>query len=927
MINDTGADIIVLTESWFHSTLADGAIIFNRYNLAARCDRISDTKGGGVAILVKKGVNFHNVQTKHVNYSSQVASLQIAEVFIVVVYRRPLITDIQDRQLADFLSGKYANKKMILTGDFNLRHFAKNKRILTKKENNDEPTGNIWFDMTSELDLVQSVTKPTQKDGGILDFVLSRESEGTILETPMVDKSLFAGLSDHYPVRFKIVANACVTKSRRTIFDYNKMDFDQFREDVKNVGILDRVKAARGHSGKWLAFMNVFLDARMNACPTRVIIDSSNPRWCTRKIKAKKAKINRVRLSLKNTKISSTARAKKIEKLKMLNFELKDLVREAKISNDSGLLDKIEKDKKALFDHVKKTKRGGQGSPPIVDGEGNAIRTDKLKAEAFQSEFMGIFNHFQYRPMTWRDDVVLADLDVSPSRIKKKLGSINRSSAPGLDTLGPMMYKEAPDEAIEALSHIYRYCLDTGEIPIEWALVKVSPLWKGSGSKSDMAKYRQVSLASTALKILEALFLDEINRICEEENYYGESQHGFRSRRSTITNLVSYWDYVTSRLDMNKRIHVINLDMSKAFDKLNIDAILNGLERAGIGGKVGRLMEFWLKNRFQTVEVNGSRSRLCKVDSGVQQGSLTGPALFNLVTSNLTSNLEAENFKVWKYADDLKVVFEVENDEQLKKIQDGINSLVGSASEVGLSFNSSKSTLMTFGRRKRPYEFEVAINGENIPKVQDTRDLGVIFQTSTTFCMTLKTNYQKAMSIVHIVRSTIKVRSYNLLKKIYECYFLPILTYGSELFTSDKNSIRTTLAKAYRAFWRLGGPGMVIQEEILDPFQVCYIKELMFFKRIQCGKTCLEFNKMFDFSDHPGTRAYERQNLKIIGTSKASRYNFFTNVCTRWYNELDDDFRNTEDIRLFKSRIIEAVRIIHPREVFDQIPRFRTLGN
>ena len=267
---------------------------------------------------------------------------------------------------------------------------------------------------------------------------------------------------------------------------------------------------------------------------------------------------------------------------------------------------------------------------------------------------------------------------------------------------------------------------------------------------------------TVVLKVLE-----EINVICENNNAFGETQHGFRAKRSTITNLTSYWDYVTEAVDKNQRLHVLNLDMSAAFDTVNVDVILRNLARIGLGGPPGRLLEAWLKNRFQFVEVNGQRSRLCQVNSGVQQGSLTGPAFFNLATSSLTARLEAEGIRCFKYADDIKCIFTCDTDHEFQQVQRAIEAMVQAASEIGLAFNAEKSTLMSFGRRRVPYEFELQIMGNIVPKVKETKDLGVIFQSTMNFGSTLTQNLKKALTIVYIVRSTIKIRSYELLNKIY----------------------------------------------------------------------------------------------------------------------------------------------------------------
>ena len=69
----------------------------------------------------------------------------------------------------------------------------------------------------------------------------------------------------------------------------------------------------------------------------------------------------------------------------------------------------------------------------------------------------------------------------------------------------------------------------------------------------------------------------------------------------------------------------------------------------GIGGSVLYILTLFLSNRSQHVMVDGCRSKLVNVVSGVPQGSILGPIFFILYTSELFSILEN---KLIGYADD-----------------------------------------------------------------------------------------------------------------------------------------------------------------------------------------------------------------------------------------------------------------------------------
>ena len=106
-------------------------------------------------------------------------------------------------------------------------------------------------------------------------------------------------------------------------------------------------------------------------------------------------------------------------------------------------------------------------------------------------------------------------------------------------------------------------------------------------------------------------------------------------------------------MDSGQNARIVQIDFSAAFDRAKHQGILYKLCSVGIGGSVLSVLIQFLSNRSQYVLVDGCRSKLVNIVPGVQQGSVFGPLLFLLYTSELFFILEN---KLIGYADDSTLI-------------------------------------------------------------------------------------------------------------------------------------------------------------------------------------------------------------------------------------------------------------------------------
>ncbi len=139
--------------------------------------------------------------------------------------------------------------------------------------------------------------------------------------------------------------------------------------------------------------------------------------------------------------------------------------------------------------------------------------------------------------------------------VERKIQKLRKEAAPGLDGIRPSLLQQFFSSLINLLTVIFNKSLETGEVPEEWKIANVTPIFK-KGTKGCPGNYRPVSLTSVPCKLLESIVKDKLMQHLIDNKLIRESQHGFMPGKSCASNLVTFIDFVTKAVDDGESVDI-----------------------------------------------------------------------------------------------------------------------------------------------------------------------------------------------------------------------------------------------------------------------------------------------------------------------------------------------------------------------------------
>lgn len=386
-----------------------------------------------------------------------------------------------------------------------------------------------------------------------------------------------------------------------------------------------------------------------------------------------------------------------------------------------------------------------------------------------------------YNDNLYNDNVEKFNFDLAEiSDIHNILNSI-QTNATGVDEVSPLMLKYCSPFIDKYITHIINCCMEINYFPDLWKISIGKPLPKTSNPAS-FNDLRIISILPVLSKIYEKVLFFQMYEFCTRNEIIPDVQCGFRKNFSTSVALINVIDDVVRASDKKLNSALILLDFSKAFDTINHQLLVSKLHFYGFQKESCLTIKSYLSNRYQKIFSDNKYSEQVRILSGVPQGSILGPLLFLIYTSDILRSLKY--CKVQAYADDTQIYYCFDIEENINAealINEDLQTLTQLATAHNLKLNPSKSYLMLFGNKNKVHylkdNLNIVLSGVKLGVVESAKNLGIILDSELRFRDHLKKLNQKSYMALKILYNNRHILSFKLKKTLCESLVLSNFNY------------------------------------------------------------------------------------------------------------------------------------------------------
>jgi hypothetical protein len=385
---------------------------------------------------------------------------------------------------------------------------------------------------------------------------------------------------------------------------------------------------------------------------------------------------------------------------------------------------------------------------------------------------------------------------VDPHEVEKIITNLKSKPSCGIDELPSTLIKACAEELTPPLTYIINQSFTEGVFPDLLKVALIKPVHK-KNDKSDPNNYRPIALLPVISKIYEKAMCSRLYSFCEKFEIFDDAQNGFRKNRSTTLATYKYTNEILKILNNKEYAIGVLLDMTKAYEKVKYNILLEKLHGVGVRGITHEWFQSYLENRNQYVEIEhvdelsheirSIRSECQPVTASIPQGTVIGCALFIIYINDMPKMFKEPCIM---FADDCSLLFSCRDNETLQgKLNDSMSKVVSWMNDHNLEINFAKTKVMQF-RPRQKCELDLSACSYNNIKLECVPTfslLGISIDSNINWKCHVQKVKAKMSQFIYALRELKKSTDIQTAIVAYYAYAHAWLSYGVTLWGNSTN--------------------------------------------------------------------------------------------------------------------------------------------
>src|SRR6476661_4848468 len=430
------------------------------------------------------------------------------------------------------------------------------------------------------------------------------------------------------------------------------------------------------------------------------------------------------------------------------------------------------------------------------------------------------------------------------------------------------MLLELPRIAKRIILFIFNAILRLEYYPQKWKVSLVTMIPKPGKDHTKVESYRPISLLSNISKLFEKLLASKLTPILNENRCIPNHQFGFRREHSTIEQTHRIVNAIRKAFEEKKYCSALFIDVSQAFDKVWHEGLLHKLKQ-NLPANTHKLLQSYLVGRQFIIKEGNFLSSPQPIAAGVPQGSILGPLLYLIYTSDMPTNNYTQTST---FADDTAFLSVHENRHEASRyLQDHIFQLELWLKQWRIEVNEQKCVHITFTLRRESCP-PIKINNQIIPQNSHVKYLGIHLDRRLTWKSHIEaklTQMKLKANQIHWLIGRNSVLSLDCKLLLYNSILKPIWCYGIQLWGTASASNIKKIQRRQNKLLRIitAAPWYVKNSNIHKDLNVPLVKTMItkyavkYLKRLELHPNPLARNILND-SGH--TRLRRRDTAALI---------------------------------------------------------------